>query len=171
MTMTKPSAFCAKRGTVRSAATRRMMALAGVLYSTAGFVVLMGIITAETKYPFWRHYSTRQEISDLGGTRPPHSVVTQPAATIFDVTMMVAGVLLLVAVWAAWRHYQHPWRLSLSRTRRQQRQRRVDRGRCGRTLGCLPDHLVAALLRRPPAGSDARACSSRGGAGSEPLYG
>jgi hypothetical protein len=30
----------------------------------------MGIITAETKYPIVRHYTTRQEISDLGGNAP-----------------------------------------------------------------------------------------------------
>jgi hypothetical membrane protein len=88
-------------------ATRPSRLLAGVLYSTAGFVLLMGILTAEMKYPTWRHYSTRQEISDLGGTDPPHSIVTHPSATIFNVTMLVAGVLIIVATWASWRHYQH----------------------------------------------------------------
>jgi hypothetical membrane protein len=39
----------------------------------------MGIITAETKYPVFRHYTTRQEISDLGGTRQPQGLVTQPS--------------------------------------------------------------------------------------------
>ena len=50
-----------------------------------------GIITAETKYPVFRHYTTQQEISDLGGTAPPHSIVTQPSAMIFDTTMIIAG--------------------------------------------------------------------------------
>jgi hypothetical membrane protein len=86
---------------------QRMVVVAGFLYSTAGFVLLMGILTAEMKYPVWRHYSTRQEISDLGGTDPPHSIITQPSATIFNVTMLVAGVLILAATWAAWRCYQH----------------------------------------------------------------
>jgi hypothetical membrane protein len=67
----------------------------------------MGILTAEMKYPSWRHYSTRQEISDLGGTDPPHSIITQPSATIFNVTMLVAGVLILAATWAVWRYYRH----------------------------------------------------------------
>jgi hypothetical membrane protein len=92
---------------MRSVDSMRWQTLAGVLYSIAGFVLLMGIITAEMKYPAWRHYSTRQEISDLGGTDPPHLIITQPAATIFDVTMMIAGVLLLVAALAAWRHFHH----------------------------------------------------------------
>jgi hypothetical membrane protein len=81
-------------------------AAAGVLYSCAGFVLLMGIITAETKYPVYRHYTTRQEISDLGGTRPPHGLVTQPSAMIFDATMLIAGVLLLAGAFASWRLYR-----------------------------------------------------------------
>jgi hypothetical membrane protein len=80
---------------------------AGVLYSSAAFVLLMGIITAETKYPVSRHYTTRQEISDLGGTRPPHGLVTQPSAMIFDATMLIAGVLLLAGAFALWRLYRN----------------------------------------------------------------
>ena len=86
---------------------QRLPAVAGVLYSSAGFVLLMGIITAETKYPVFRHYSTRQEISDLGGTRPPHGLVTQPSAMIFDTTMLIAGVLLLAGAFALWRLYRN----------------------------------------------------------------
>ena len=86
---------------------RRLPAAAGVLYSCAGFVLLMGIITAETKYPVFRHYTTRQEISDLGGTRPPHGLVTQPSAMIFDTTMLIAGVLLLAGAFTLWRLYRN----------------------------------------------------------------
>ncbi len=85
----------------------RWSSVAGILYSSAGFVLLMGIITAETKYPILRHYTTRQEISDLGGTRPPQGLVTQPAAMIFDTTMLIVGVLLLAGAFALWRLYQH----------------------------------------------------------------
>jgi hypothetical membrane protein len=85
---------------------QRLPAVAGILYSSAGFVLLMGIITAETKYPIFRHYTTRQEISDLGGTRPPHGLVTQPSAMIFDTTMLIAGVLLLAGAFALWRLYR-----------------------------------------------------------------
>jgi hypothetical membrane protein len=85
---------------------QRLAAVAGILYSSAGFVLLMGIITAEAKYPIFRHYTTRQEISDLGGTRPPHGLVTQPSAMIFDATMLIAGVLLLAGAFALWRLYR-----------------------------------------------------------------
>ena len=85
---------------------QRLPAVTGILYSSAGFVLLMGIITAETKYPVFRHYTTRQEISDLGGTRPPHGLVTQPSAMIFDTTMLIAGVLLLAGAFALWRLYR-----------------------------------------------------------------
>jgi hypothetical membrane protein len=85
----------------------RLAAIAGIVYSSAGFVLLMGIITAETKYPVFRHYTTRQEISDLGGTRPPQELVTQPAAMIFHTTMLIAGVLLLAGAFALWRLYRH----------------------------------------------------------------
>ena len=85
---------------------QRLPAVAGVLYSSAGFILLMGIITAETKYPVFRHYTARQEISDLGGTRPPQGLVTQPSAMIFDTTMLIAGVLLLAGAFALWRLYR-----------------------------------------------------------------
>lgn len=84
----------------------RLSAVAGILYFTAGFVLLMGIITAETKYPIFRHYTARQEISDLGGTRPPQGLVTQPSAMIFDTIMLIVGTLLLVAAFALWRLYR-----------------------------------------------------------------
>jgi hypothetical membrane protein len=86
---------------------QRLAAIAGILYSSAGFVLLMGIITAETKYPIFRHYSTRQEISSLGGTEPPHGLVTQPSAMIFDTTMLITGVLLLAGAFVLWRLYRN----------------------------------------------------------------
>lgn len=84
----------------------RLSAVAGILYFSAGFVLLMGIITAETKYPILRHYTTRQEISDLGGTRPPQGLVTQPSAMIFDTTMLIVGALLLAGAFALWWLYR-----------------------------------------------------------------
>ena len=85
---------------------QRLSAVAGILYSSAGFVLLMGIITAETKYPVFRHYTTRQEISDLGGTGPPERLVTQPSAMIFDTIMLIAGVLLLAGAFVLWQLYR-----------------------------------------------------------------
>jgi hypothetical membrane protein len=67
-------------------------ALAGTLFFLAGFLALLGIITAEVLYP---GYSTIKEISDLGASRPPDSVIMEPSATIFNTTMVVTGGLVL----------------------------------------------------------------------------
>jgi hypothetical membrane protein len=64
----------------------------------------MGIITAEALYPVL--YTTRQEISDLGGTRPPHSIVLQPSAAIFDITMLVTGAMIIVAAYLVHRGFR-----------------------------------------------------------------
>ena len=68
--------------------------IAGFSMVLSGFIALMGIITAEVLYP---NYSTRQDISDLGSTRPPNPVIHEPSATIFNGTMLVTGALVLVA--------------------------------------------------------------------------
>lgn len=73
-----------------------MLKRSGALYFLAGSVVLMGIITAEALYP--AGYSTaNSEISDLGSTVPPASLVYQPSASIFNGTMLVAGFMVLIA--------------------------------------------------------------------------
>jgi hypothetical membrane protein len=72
------------------------VAAAGALLFAVGVIALMGIITAEALYP--ESYSTSQnEISDLGATEPPDSVIHQPSATIFNTSMIVGGALVLVA--------------------------------------------------------------------------
>jgi len=70
--------------------------LAGALLFVAGALILMGIVTAEALYPV-TFTTGANEISDLGGTRPPDSLIYQPSATIFDVSMMVIGGLIVVA--------------------------------------------------------------------------
>jgi hypothetical membrane protein len=62
----------------------------------SGVLVLMGIVTAEALYP-GAYRTDVNTISDLGGTRPPDSVVLQPSATIFDVVMVVSGTMIIVA--------------------------------------------------------------------------
>ena len=63
----------------------------------------MGIITAEIFYP--HGYSTaNSEISDLGATRPPDSIIYQPSASIFNATMIVGGLLILAASFFLFRH-------------------------------------------------------------------
>lgn len=82
-----------------------MIKTAGALLFLAGIVALMGIITAEIFYP--PGYSTSQsEISDLGATRPPNSIIVQPSATIFNTTMMVAGGSIMVASYFVYRGFR-----------------------------------------------------------------
>ncbi len=77
----------------------------GTLMFLTGVVIFMGIITAEIFYP--AGYSTSQnEISDLGATRPPNSIIVQPSATIFDTTMMLSGVMLIAAAYYLHRAFQ-----------------------------------------------------------------
>ncbi len=78
---------------------------AGILLFLAGSLSLMGIITGEIYYP--TEYSTfKNEISDLGGTRPPNSIIHQPSATIFNLTMMATGILILIATYFLLKHFK-----------------------------------------------------------------
>jgi hypothetical membrane protein len=71
-----------------------LVRFAGVLLVAAGATILLGIITAEALYP--APYTTGgNEISDLGGTRPPEGLVLQPSATIFNLVMMAGGALTI----------------------------------------------------------------------------
>jgi hypothetical membrane protein len=80
--------------------------LAGILLFLVGVIAFMGIITSESFYPENIGYSIREnEISDLGATKPPDSVVTQPSATIFNTTMLVVGILTFVATILIHLHY------------------------------------------------------------------
>jgi hypothetical membrane protein len=73
----------------------------------AGSICLMGIITAETFYPAGYSTSTN-EISDLGSTRPPNSVFHQPSAVIFNTTMILTGLMILIAVYFVQKIYKKP---------------------------------------------------------------
>jgi hypothetical membrane protein len=90
--------------TVKGIRKRAPLKLAGALLFTAGAAIMMGIITAEALYPA---YSTFENtISDLGGTRPPDSVVLQPSAAIFDITMLVTGAMIIAAAWLVHRAFR-----------------------------------------------------------------
>jgi hypothetical membrane protein len=78
--------------------------LAGSLLTLAGVTILMGIITAEALYP--DVYTTGgSEISDLGGTRPPNSLIFQPSAMIFDLSMAAIGILVIAGSWFVYRAF------------------------------------------------------------------
>jgi hypothetical membrane protein len=80
----------------------RYSKIAGLLLSLAGAAILMGFITAEALYPgvFTTHTNT---VSHLGASEPPNSVVLQPSAAIFDITMLVTGAMILAGAWFAYR--------------------------------------------------------------------
>ncbi len=87
-----------RRGADRALREDRTRTAAGALFACVGIGVVMSIITNEALYP--RRYSTfSNTISDLSGTEPPHSVMLQPSRSIFIVTMLVAGTLVLLGVW------------------------------------------------------------------------
>jgi hypothetical membrane protein len=79
---------------------------AGILFFLAGCIILMGIITAESFYPQKYKYTTSQSmISDLGATEPPNSIITQPSATIFNFSMILTGILVLIGTFFLYRYY------------------------------------------------------------------
>jgi len=73
--------------------------MAGGLLLVAGATIVMGIITAEALYT--APYNARMEISDLGASET--GVVLQPSATIFNLTMLAAGAMIIVGAWFAHR--------------------------------------------------------------------
>jgi len=75
--------------------------IAGALLFIAGVIVFLGITTAEAVYP---GYSTSQNmISDLGATVPPNSIIVQPAATIFNFTMIISGLCIIFSAYFLYR--------------------------------------------------------------------
>jgi hypothetical membrane protein len=83
----------------RSALGRAPHQTAGGLLLTAGVTIVMGIITAEALYT--NPYNARMEISDLGASET--GVVLHPSSIIFNVTMLVAGAMILAAAYFAHR--------------------------------------------------------------------
>jgi hypothetical membrane protein len=78
--------------------------VAGALLFIVGVLAFLGIITAEALYP---GYSTSQnQISDLGATQPPNSVIMQPSATIFNTTMIISGLLIIAASYCIHRAFR-----------------------------------------------------------------
>lgn len=89
----------------------RPLPVSGLLFFLAGSVILMGIITAEIFYPVG--YTTADsEISDLGATRPPNSIIYQPSASIFNATMMSGGLLILAGSFFLFRGFKR-WTIVL----------------------------------------------------------
>ena len=97
-----PRSGMATAGSTAAQQRSRDARIAGVLLSLAGAAILMGFITAEALYPgvYTTHANT---VSHLGASEPPNSVVLQPSAAIFDLTMLVTGAMILSGAWFAYR--------------------------------------------------------------------
>jgi hypothetical protein len=74
--------------------------IAGVALSLAGAAILLGFTAAEALYP-GVHTTHANTVSHLGASEPPNSVVLQPSAAIFDLTMLVTGALIVAGAWFA----------------------------------------------------------------------
>ena len=72
-----------------------------------GVGLVMGWITAEALYPQQLAYSTHaNSLSHLGATEPPNSIAYQPSSSIFDATLVMAGLMLLWAAYFAFRAFR-----------------------------------------------------------------
>jgi len=75
------------------------LTLAGMLLFLAGFLIFMGIITGEIFYPL--EFNTRDNyISELAAALPPATITPQPSAIIFNLTMMVSGIMVIIAAFS-----------------------------------------------------------------------
>jgi len=79
---------------------------AGTLFLLAGATIFMGIITAESYFPAGEYYTTRaNDISDLAAKLASTGAVAQPSATIFNLAMIGAGLLVAGGSFFLYRAY------------------------------------------------------------------
>lgn len=81
-----------------SADIKASLKKSGILLFLAGFMIFMGIITGEIFYKL--HFNTRDNyISELAAPLPPVTITTEPSATIFNLTMIVSGIMIVLATY------------------------------------------------------------------------
>lgn len=130
----------------------RARRVAGLALVGVGVVSVLGIVTAEALYPGYN--TAEQTISSLGAASGASGPV-QPAATVFNAAMVVAGILTLVAAAALHRVYERRWLTALVAV--------TGAGIVG--VGLFPEHLgaphaVAALLAFGGGGASALAVAA-----------
>ncbi len=77
---------------------RASLTRSGLLLFLAGFFIFMGIITGEIFYT--AEFSIRDNnISELASSIHPETTFQQLSARIFDFSMAIAGVMVLIATW------------------------------------------------------------------------
>jgi hypothetical membrane protein len=70
----------------------------GILLFLAGFMIFMGIITGEIFYKL--EFNTRDNyISELASAIPPDTIIQEPSAKIFNYTMIVSGLMVMLAAY------------------------------------------------------------------------
>lgn len=70
----------------------------GLLLFLAGFAIFMGIITGEIFYPL--KFTTRNSyISELAASLPPETIIPEPSASIFNITMIVTGLMIILGAY------------------------------------------------------------------------
>jgi hypothetical membrane protein len=70
----------------------------GLLLFLAGFLIFMSIITGEIFYK--KSFNTRDSyISELGAPMPPETVAAEPSASIFNYSMIVSGLMIIIATY------------------------------------------------------------------------
>jgi hypothetical membrane protein len=75
---------------------RSSLLKSGLLLFLAGFLIFMGIITCEVLYK--APYNTRDSyISELATESSTDKVIQQPSATIFNYTMIITGIMVMIA--------------------------------------------------------------------------
>lgn len=97
-----PAAALTTTDPVAAKRTAVAQRVAGALLTSSGVVAVMAWITAEALYS--GVYNTHADsLSHLGATEPPNSVVVQPSGTIFDVSMLLVGAIIIVSAWFLYR--------------------------------------------------------------------
>jgi hypothetical membrane protein len=75
---------------------RASLKKSGLLLLLAGFMIMMAIITGEIY--FKKAYNTRDNyISELGAPVAPENVASEPSASIFNYTMIISGLMIMIA--------------------------------------------------------------------------
>jgi hypothetical membrane protein len=75
---------------------RSSLTNSGLLLFFAGFIIFMAIITGEIF--FKKPYNTRDSyISELGAPLSPETIKSEPSATIFNYSMIISGLMIMVA--------------------------------------------------------------------------
>ncbi len=79
----------------------------GIFFFVAGFVIFMGIITGEMLYSL--DFTTRENyISELAAALPPGTPTPQPSGTIFNLSMILSGLLIMPAAVLTFMAYRRP---------------------------------------------------------------